>query len=398
MTPDAARHWTLRSDLTFLNHGSFGACPTAVLRHQSELRARMESQPVQFFLRDLYALIEEARQPVADFLDVSSADLAFVRNATEGVNGVLRSLSFKPGDEILVTDHGYPACRNIVDFVAQRFGAKVVVAHVRFPGTTFESATEDILAAVTERTRLALLDHVTSPTGLVLPVETLVPILEERGISTLIDGAHGPGMLPVSLNTLNPSWYVANCHKWMCAPKGAGILFARADRQEGLHPATISHGYALGSAMPEQRPLHLEFDWTGTQDPTAWLSVPKAIEFMGGLIEGGWDALRRRNRALVLQGRDLLADALGVEAPASDEMIGHLAALPLPDADLEDRPSPLYGTKLQQTLLDRYQIEVPIVPWPVHPQRVVRVSAALYNSLDDYQKLAEALRELNLCS
>ena len=397
MSAPHAHHWTLQNDLTFLNHGSFGACPKVVLDVQSALRSRIEAQPVQFYARDLYDLIDEARRPLASFLDADSSDIVFIKNATEGVNSILRSLRFEPGDELLVTDHGYPACRNIIEFIAKRWSARVVVAKCPFPGADFDRFEDAILSAVTSKTKLALIDHVTSPTGLVLPIERLVPQLEERGVPTLVDGAHGPGMLDLSLRQLNPSWYVANCHKWICAPKGAGVLFARRDRQTGLHPACISHGYGLASDMPERSPLQLEFDWTGTHDPTPWLCVPTALKFMATLLPGGWPALRQRNRDLVLQGRDLLANTLGIAAPSSDEMIGHLAALPLPDADLDDRPSPLYGTKLQDTLVKDFRIEVPIVPWPSHPRRLLRISAAAYNELGDYERLATAIRELKLC-
>lgn len=395
MPSEFAPHWTLDPEINFLNHGSFGACPRQVLAYQSELRDRIERQPVQFFLRDIYDLIDDARRTVGNFLDAPPENLAFVRNATEGVNAILRTIELKAGDEILVTNHGYPACKNVVDFVAGRQNAAVVVVDLDFEGLTRAKVHDQILDQVSDRTRVALIDHVTSPTGVILPVDTLVPELEQRGVMTLVDGAHGPGMLNVSLRTLQPSWYVGNFHKWVCAPKGAGILFARSDRQAGLHPATISHGFSLEGKVPGRSLLHLEFDWTGTHDPTAWLSVPKAIQTIEEMIPGGWPAVRERNRALVLRARNHLASILGVEIPTEDSMIGHLAALPLPPSS--DPVSHLYGTPFQDRLVRDFGVEVPIVPWPDPPNRLIRVSAALYNDFEDYRSLGIALQRLLPC-
>ena len=395
MPSEFAQHWSLDPSINFLNHGSFGACPQVVLDYQSEIRARIERQPVQFFLRDIYALVDEARRQVGEFLDAAAENLVFVRNATEGVNAVIRSLPFNPGDEILMTDHTYPACRNVVEYVAAQHGAKVVTAKVDFLGITPNRAHEQIMAGVSDKTRLALIDHITSPTGLILPIETLIPALEGQGIPTLIDGAHGPGMLDISLTELNPSWYVGNFHKWVCAPKGAGVLYVRGDRQAGLHPATISHGFALEGQVPGRSLLHLEFDWTGTQDPSAWLSVPRAIQAVGELRSGGWPEIRREAHALTLRARTHLASVLDVPIPTDDSMIGQLAALPLPPSN--EPVSHLYGTPFQERLLYDFGVEVPIVPWPSPPHRLIRISAAPYNDFSDYQALGDALEQMLRC-
>ncbi len=388
------QHWTLDPAITFLNHGSFGACPREVLDHQSELRARMEREPVHFFVHQLEPLWNAAREQAATFVGARPEDLAFVRNATAGVNAVLRSLRFAPGDQLLCTDHGYNACRNVLAFVAERWGAEVVVAKLPFPLSDPSEVTRAIADAVTDRTRLALIDHVTSPTGLVLPIAEITEALSERGVRTLVDGAHAPGMLALDVEATGATWYTANFHKWTCAPKGAAMLWAHPDAQEGLHPAVISHGY--NSGRPRKRFLE-EMDWTGTDDPTPALCVPKAIEVVGA-IGGGWDAIRERNRALVLHGRDLLAEALDVAAPAPDAMIGSLAALPLPDGDGAPPSSALYADPLQIALFERHRVEVPIPPWPHPPRRLVRISAHLHNEASDYGRLAAALQaELRSC-
>jgi isopenicillin-N epimerase len=376
--------------VVFLNHGSFGACPIPVLQHQTELRRRMERQPVQFFVRDLEGLLDEARRALGDFLGAPAADLAWIANATTAVNAVLRSLQFEPGDELLTTDHEYNACRNVLDFVAGRTGARVVVAHLPFPVAASGQTLQAVLDRVTDRTRLALIDHVTSQTGLVLPIEAMVRELRARGVETLVDAAHAPGMLALDVAAIGAGWYTGNCHKWICAPKGAAFLYTRPDLQERTRPAVISHG-ARSSRTDRSRYL-IEFDWMGTDDPTAILSVPEAIRFMGQLLPGGWAAVRERNHRLALRGRDVLCDALGVDPPCPDDMIGSLASVPLPDGDGRPSASPLYADPLQDVLLERFDIEVPVIPWPGPPKRLIRVSGQVYNSEGDYEKLGPALR------
>ena len=391
---DLARHWTLEPGLHFLTHGTFGACLRPVLAAQQALRAELERQPVRFLARELEARLDAARAELAAFLGADPLDLVAVPNATAGVNAVLRSLALAPGDELLTTDHEYNASKNALDFAAGRAGARVVVARVPVPLASPDDAAAAVLAAVGPRTRLALIDHVTSPTGLVLLLERLAPELAARGVDVLVDSAHAPGMLPLDLGVLGAlgvAFYTSNYHKWLCAPKGAAFLWVRRDRRETIRPLAISHG--ANTPRPGRSRFHTEFDWTGTDDPTAFLCVPVAIRFLGGLLPGGWPALRERNRALALAARDLLAEVLGVAPPAPDAMIGSLAALPLPDGDPNAPRSALYTDLLQTTLLDRHRIEVPIVPWPGPPQRLVRVSAQLYNHLDQYRALAAALRE-----
>ena len=383
-------HWGLDPAIAFLNHGSFGACPRPVLAHQARLRDQMEREPVRFFVHELEPMLADARAEVAAFVGADADEFAFVRNATVGVNSVLRSLELSAGDELVTTDHGYNACRNVLDHVAARAGARVVTARLPFPVSGPDEVVDAVLAAVTPRTRLALLDHVTSPTALILPIATLVEHLAERGVDTLVDGAHGPGMLALDVRAIGAAYYTGNFHKWVCAPKGAGMLIVRRDRQAGLHPAVISHGYNSPRPRP---PFHEEFDWVGTDDPTPWLCVPEALRFMAGLVPGGWPEVRERNHALAMAGRAILCETLAVEAPAPEEMIGSFAAIRLPDGEPVPPSSALYADPLQLDLLGRHGIEVPIPPWPGPPQRLIRVSAQLYNEIGHYQRLAAALRE-----
>jgi isopenicillin-N epimerase len=385
--------WFLDPQVDFLNHGSFGACPREVLEFQWELRQRLERQPVRFLARELEGLLDEARAGLAAFVGADAGDLAFVANATTGLNTVLRSLEFQAGDELLVTDHEYNASRNALEFAAGQARARVVVAPVPFPVRSADEIIECIRAGITQRTKLALLDHVTSQTGLVLPLERIVPELEERGIRCLIDGAHAPGMIPLNLTRLGASYYTGNCHKWICAPKGAAFLYVRPDCQPGIRPLVISHG--ANSPRKDRSRFQIEFGWMGTSDPTAALSVPRALRFMEGLMPGGWPAIMQHNRELAIAGRALLCDALKVDAPAPEALLGSLAAVPLPPGRESGAPSsPLYADPLQDELLRSHSIEVPIIPWPAPPRRVIRISAQLYNALPQYGRLAEALPPL----
>lgn len=389
---DLARHWTLDPELAFLNHGSFGACPRPVLARQAELRAELERQPVEFFVRRYEGLLDEARAELAEFLGADAENLVPVPNATTGVNAVLRSLELEPGDELVTTDHEYNACRNALEFVAGRRSVAVRVARIPFPLEHPGQAVAAVLAEVGPKTRLVLVDHITSQTGLVLPLDELLPELARRRVEVLLDGAHAPGMVPVDLRGLTEAgatYYTGNCHKWLCAPKGAGFLHVREDRREAVRPAVISHG--ANTPRPGRSRFHTEFDWVGTGDPTAFLSVPAALRFLGSLLPGGWPEVRERNRRLVLAGRRHLCRTLEIEPPAPETMIGSLASLPLPDGSPEPPPSVLYADPLQERLLGEHHIEVPIIPWPAPPKRLIRISAQLYNHEDQYRRLAEVL-------
>jgi isopenicillin-N epimerase len=404
MASEHARHWDLDPRVTFLNHGSYGACPRAVLEAQTAWRARLEAQPVQFLSRDLPGLLADARSEVGAFVGADPDDLAFVTNATGATNAVVRSLTFEPGDEILTTDHEYNAILNVLRHVAARDGARVVVARIPFPPRSADEVVEPILDAATARTRLAVVSHVTSPTAIVVPVERLVPAFAERGIDVLVDGAHAPGMLPLTLDALGAAYYTGNLHKWVCAPKGSAFLHVRRDRQATIRPTTISHGANAPTGTDPPTRFRAEFDWQGTGDPTAWLSASAAIRAVGAMLDGGWPAVMARNRSLAHDAGRRLAAVLGMGRPAPDDLLGAMVALPMPeDGPLGGPPaagasSPLDTDPLQDRLLESFGVEVPINPWPVPaaesaglPRRLIRVSMALHNDVGDVDRLIEAL-------
>jgi len=392
---DVAHHWTLDPAITYLNHGSFGACPRPVLEAQQALRDQLEREPARFFNREAPPLLAAARAALAAFVGAPVEGLAFVPNVTTALNAVLRSVPIPAGSELLVTDQEYNASRNVLDYAAAQRGCRVVVAHVPFPIDGPDAVLEAVLARVTPHTRLALLDHVTSQTALVLPIAELVRELEGRGVDVLVDGAHAPGMVEVDVGALAPAYYTANCHKWLCAPKGAGFLWVREDRRRDVRPAVISHG--ANARVPLEHRFALEFAWTGTDDPTAALCVPEALRFLGSLLPGGWPELRARNRALALAGRRITAEALGTALPCPDAMIGAMASLPVPPSPRLPDPgslSALDRDPLHDALFRDHAIEVPVLTCPAHPSRLLRISAQAYNRRADYERLAAALRAL----
>jgi len=381
-----ARHFSLDPQVVYLNHGAFGACPLVVQARQIQIREQLEHNPLHFFLRELEQQLDDTRAVLGPFLGARPEDLAFVSNATAGVNTVLAALDLPPGSEIVLADHTYPACRNAVQYWAQRRSHQVRVARIPFPLTSAEEISQAILAEVTDRTRLVLLDHVTSPSGLIIPIESLVRTLHERGIDTLVDGAHGPGMLPLDLERIGAAYYTGNLHKWCCAPKGSAFLWVRRDRQALIHPLVISHGWAV--PRTDRPRFLLEFDWPGSFDPSAILSVPAALSFLEGLFEGGFPALYAHNHALALKGRDALCAALGTPPPCPDALLGSLAVTLFPEVTPKvPTPDALYNALVARG------IEVPIVPLPGYPSGFVRIAAQVYNSESEFLVLAEALRE-----
>jgi isopenicillin-N epimerase len=381
---ELSHHWSLDPEITLLNHGSFGACPRAVLARQQELRERMEARPVQFFQREFDEPLNAARVALAEFVGSDDEDIGLVSNVTNAINCVLRSLKFEPGDELLTTNHTYGAMKNVLQFVAERAGAKVVAADVPFPLKSSEQVTQAILNSVTEHTRIALIDHVASNSALVFPIREIVEKLSERGVDTLVDGAHAAGNIPLDLRAINAAYYAGNCHKWICTPKGAGFIRVRKDKQAGIYPSIISFGYA-GSV--DGTGFHNAFMRRGTDDPSPLMCIPDTLKAMAALKPGGWPEIMSTNRNLALDARRVICERLGTELPCPDEMVCALASIAFKVND-QSREAPI-GT----ILLERWSIEVPILRWRNDGQNAVRISAQLYNTLEQYKYLAEALSE-----
>ncbi len=382
--------WSLDPDVLHLNHGSFGACPNRILEQQTQLRQQMEYNTLRFFEQDLPDLLETAREALGLFLGAPASDLVFVDNATMGVTTVLSNLNLIAGDRVLITDHGYNACSNAARFFAERTGAEVDLINLPFPGSDSNEVIERILKGCTSRTRILLIDHITSPTALIMPLEDIVPAVQQRGIQVLVDGAHAPGMLPLRLAELGADYYTGNCHKWMCAPKGTAFLYVRSEHQSKLHPLTISHG--MNRPVGDSTRFRLEFDWIGTRDLTGFLTLPALIDYMDGISNEGWAGIMVRNRALAVEARDLICQELGLELPCPVDMIGSLATICLPGSVETTFTDYHVIDPLKQILRRQYGIEVSLSAWPSPAGRYLRISTQLYNALSQYRQLTEALQ------
>lgn len=411
-----ARHWALDPSLVYLNHGSFGACPRPLLDAQDRYRAMMESDGVRFFCVTLWELLDRSRSALSALIAADPADIVFLPNATTAVATILDNAArgvgiggpLAPGDELLTTTHDYPACRFNLRRVAERAGARVV--EIPFPTAathpapiTADDISEAVLAGVTPRTRLAMLSQITSPSGVVMPIERLCRGLDARGVPTLVDGAHGPGAIDFNLTRLGAAFYTANCHKWLCTPKGSAMLWVRPDLREQFRPMVLSNfADSPGGTLGRNR-YALEFDYTGTSDPTAYCCITDATAALPSIAGTDWRGIAEQNRSLVLGGRDALCARLGLFSPYADDLIGPMATLDLPPvpgparAAHAARPT-AYADALQDALVEKHRVQVPI--WrtgrpnaPFDGGRAIRLSAQLYNSIVQFEYLAEALAE-----
>jgi isopenicillin-N epimerase len=370
--------FALDPGIAFLNHGSFGATPRAVLAAQQHWRERLERDPVTFLSWDLRELLPAAIRALAGFVGAREEHLVLVDNATTAVNSVLRSLPLAPGDEVVTIDHVYASVQHALEFLCGQAGATLRLVRVPVPVQGPDDFVQAFAGALTERTRLALVDHITSPTALICPVREIIDLCHARGVPVLVDGAHGPGMLELDLESLGADWYAGNCHKWLLAPKGCGFLWAAPHRQAELHPPVVSYFHGQG--------FQREFGWTGTRDPSAWLSVHAALDF---LEELGFERVRTHNRRLAWDGASCLARAWGLEPLAPREMLGAMVTLPTP------RPLPptIEDCDVASVRLrEEHGIVVPI--YPFQERTWVRISAQVYNDQSQYEALARALPQV----
>jgi isopenicillin-N epimerase len=375
---DLRSQWMLRDDVIFLNHGSFGAVPRSVLAEQDRWRRRLESEPIELLGRRQAELIAVAKEPLSAFLHMRPDDFGLVTNATEGINAVLGSLRFSPGDELLTTSHVYNAVRQAMRHVAGRNDASYREIPVPTPVESAAQIAQTIADAIGDRTRLLVIDHITSPTALLFPVEPIAAACAARGVELLVDGAHAPGMLDLDVPATGATYYAGNLHKWSCAPKGCAFLWVAPHRQADIHPCIISHMYGQGLAA--------EFGWQGTRDASGWLTIPAALRFMSDI---GWERIRQHNHALAVWAHAMLCQRFGVPplSPIDGSLLGATATvrLPPPLADMNDDQA----KALQQSLYTDHRIEVPLVAW--QGAHHLRVSCQVHNRPDDYHRLAEVI-------
>lgn len=403
MSPALADHWQLNRDVDFLNHGSFGACPTVVLDEQRRWIERLERDPIEFLApeRGLPGHLQPVRRAVADLVGCAADDLVFVRSATDGVNAVVQSFPFQAGDQVLVTNHGYGACNRAVQLAAETRGVSVVTASVPFPIDGPDQVLQAIEATLTARTRLAVIDHVTSATALIFPIRQIVQLCHDRGVRVLVDGAHAPGMVPLDLPSIAADYYTGNHHKWLCAPKASAFLHVQPQWQSEVRPTVISHAAVAVCGAAAAKRFQAEFGWTGTFDPSPLLAIPRAIEFLKTLVSGGLPGLMEHNRRLASEARGLLLQRLQTPPPAPESMLGSMATLIVPPRllpPLSDEaggpsgdPQRHAAETLQRRLVRQHRIEVPVFVLPSfqpgQPLVGLRISAQVYNQRQQYQRL-----------
>lgn len=361
----------LDPEVIFLNHGSFGACPASVFETYTGWTRELERQPVDFFTRRSDALLDDARAALGTYLNADAADLIFIPNATTGINIVARSLNLQSGDEILATDHEYGAVDYTWRYVCERAGAHYIRQPVELPFTSAADFVDSLWSAVTDKTRVIAISHITSPTALIFPVHEICRRAREAGITTVIDGAHVPGQLPLDLTALDADFYAGNCHKWLCAPKGSAFLYARADRQAELDPMVISWGYTPESDFATRH------QWQGTRDLAAFLSVPAAISFMH---EHDSARIQRDGHELACYARDQLAAITGLAPIAGPDSFPQMVTMPLPPCD---------ALALAEDLYQAHRIEIPGIAW--NDRAFLRVSCAMYTTRADIDALVSAL-------
>jgi isopenicillin-N epimerase len=366
--------------VAFLNHGSFGATPKEVFEVYQGWQRKLEHQPVKFLGREIQGLLSEARKSLGAYLNADKDDLIFVPNATTGVNIVARSLNLKAGDEVLASDHEYGACNNTWTYLSQRQGFTYRHVAIPLPVRSNEEMLEQFWQAVTPQTKVIFLSHITSPTAVTFPVAEICKRARRAGILTVIDGAHAPGQVPLDMQAIDADFYTGNCHKWMCSPKGAGFLYVQRQHQAMIEPLVVSWGWSaksqdsLGSAFLDN------YAWHGTQDFSAYLSVPAAIKFQH---KYNWEKVREQCHEILRRGLEQLQTLTGLEPAYADDTLYHqLVIVPLPKiADLAAFKNKLY---------DDYLVEIPLTEYK--DQQFARISVQGYNTKEDINRLITALK------
>ncbi|MBB4051180.1 isopenicillin-N epimerase [Devosia subaequoris] len=387
MSDNLARHFLLREDVTFLNHGSFGACPRPVFAAYQGWQLELEQEPVEFLGRRLHDLLRVPRESLAAELGCDANDIVGVPNATNGLNIVAQSLDLKPGDQILTTDHEYSALEKTWAYVCRKTGAEIVVVKVPMPLVSEAAFTQTIIDGMTERTKVLFLSHITSPTALLFPIENAIAEARRRGIWSVIDGAHTPGHIKLDLDAIGADFYAGNCHKWMMTPKGSAFLHTRREMQGLLNPLVISHGWTKDSKAPGAKgsfgnsPYIDEIEIRGTRDPAPWLTVPAAIAFRK---ENDWWAIAEHCHSLAQDTARRLGELTGLAPLSSPEFCApQMVAMPIPECDT---------LVVHTTLFEKYGIEIPVFKW--QDTCIARLSVQGYNSRPQMDRLIDALTEL----
>jgi len=371
----------LDPDIIFLNHGSYGATPRAVFDIYQDWQRRLEREPVRFINQELPSLMKNARVALGRYLNAGADDLVYVPNATFGVNIVAHALPLQPGDEVLTSNHEYGAVDNVWSYTCHKRGASYVRQAISFPAASDAEILEELWAGVTPRTKVIFLSHITSPTALRLPVQSLCRRARDAGLITVIDGAHAPGQIPLDLNALDADFYVGNCHKWLCSPKGAAFLFTKPGRQHLIEPLIIGWGWGEKRKAMKESAYVEALQWLGTDDLSAYLSVPAAIEFQA---QHHWPEVRKSCHRLLETTVKRASDLTGLHSlyPDQGSHYEQMAVIPLPPIDKL--------ASFNTGLYEKYRIQVPCIEW--NGRQFLRISVQAYNSEEDLEALLTALR------
>ncbi|MEX1040501.1 MAG: aminotransferase class V-fold PLP-dependent enzyme [Pirellulaceae bacterium] len=372
----------LDPDVIFLNHGSFGACPRPVFDQYQAWQRKLERQPVRFLQRELPELLAEARRQVAEYLGARATEIVFVPNPTFAANTIARSLPLGQGEEVLISDHEYGACRFAFQFAAQKKGFRVVQQAIPLPVESEEATVDVFWQGVTPNTKLIFLSHITSPTALTLPVPQICARARDAGILTMIDGAHAPGQIDVDLANIGADFYTATCHKWMCAPKGSGIFYAREDRQHLIEPLVVGWGWGPEKTFHRDNEFQEHHEWLGTHDPSAYLTVPAAIAWEKENITA---EVRQRSCDLARLAVELASQLDGIERVHPDSFYCQMGLIDITSRQVD-------AAAFKSWLYDTHQIEVPVIRW--HDRTFIRVSTHAYTTQGDIHALIGALQEM----
>ena len=380
--PNLKSLFLLDPDIIFLNHGSYGATPRPVFETYQAWQRKLETQPIKFLGRNTAGYLKEAREALGTYLNVSDHDLVFIPNATFGVNAVAQSLELKEGDEVLSSDQEYGACNNIWMYLSEKRGFTYKKQPLDLPIKSAEDILGTFWQGVTKRTKVIFLSHITSPTALIFPIKEICARARAAGIITVIDGAHAPGQLELDLSDIDADFYTGNCHKWLCSPKGAGFLYVRKDKQTLIDPLVIGWGLTKEARFSAGSSFLDYYDWLGTFDPAAYLSVPAAIRFQA---EHDWEAVREHCHQLLKEALEAIQALTGLESvyPADGALYKQLAVTALPPVDSEVFKAKLYND---------YRIEIPITEHK--GKQFVRISVQAYNTAEDLEALQKALKDL----
>ncbi len=376
-TKEVCEAYRLEKGIVFLKHGSFGAIPEPIRLAVDSWRARIEARPIEMIARKMKQHLGEVKHVLGEYIGTEPHRIGLITNATTGVGAVLRSIAWKRGDRIVITNQGYNAVRQAIQYCCERFGCEAVILDLPLPLEDHQIILDRFMKAIDTHTRLVIVDHITSPTAIILPVAEIARACRDKGVLCLVDGAHAPGMIPLNIDEIGADWYTGNLHKWVCAPKGCAFLVASAQTETWTHPETTSHMHGHGFAE--------EFDWQGTRDFAPWLTIPAAIEFVSGGFPGG---IREHNHQLATWAQKKLCQDFGTRSisPIDGSMIGSMATIPLPPAIAQRFVS---AADFQATLYDTHKIEVPIIDWGGAWH--ARVSAQAYNCPEDYFALSAAV-------